>query len=271
MCCPPFTNRSCRTMNIRPGIAVPSLVALLAAQPASAQLNESDTSRFQLRVESTGAWQQGNVELLLLRSRAEIVTDSRHPLVFKSQNSHLYQEFGGRAADNDVSSRNFLYWNPGQALYPFAIMYVQTNLRRRVEYRVFGGAGATWQAIRSTSATVKLSAGLVFEDTRFSSSAFNSQVYDGSRHIALWRSTLYVAGWHRVFSDKLHISYIGYWQGGITHVPNHRVHCEAGIELPVLGGLHARAAYLFSYDQVVAQRVRQVDGLLTFGFSYHVK
>ncbi len=95
--------------------------------PVLAQLNESDTSRFQVRVGATGVWQQGNVDLVVLRGRLELVTNSNKRLVVKSQNNSLYQAFSGFKADNDINSRNYFYYNPQQRVYAFAMLYVQIN------------------------------------------------------------------------------------------------------------------------------------------------
>jgi hypothetical protein len=58
-----------------------ALAGVLIGIPAFAQLNESDTARFQFRAGVTGAWQKGNVDLLVLRGRLELVTNSHRVVV----------------------------------------------------------------------------------------------------------------------------------------------------------------------------------------------
>ena len=87
-------------------------ILLLNAVKPFAQLNESDTVKFQLRASLTGNYQQGNVELLNIKSKLEFVFSQQKDWVFKSQNSSLYQSFYSKEADNDIFSRNYLYYHP---------------------------------------------------------------------------------------------------------------------------------------------------------------
>ncbi len=241
------------------------------AQNTFAQLNESDTTNFQLRVGVTGVWQQGNVELVVLRSRLEMVTNGKKSLVFKTQNNSLYQEFSGFKADNDLNNRNFLYFKPQNRFYPFALLYVQTNFRRKIDYRWFGGGGATWQFVRKSHSNLKLSGGFLYENTRFLGNQFNETFYNGSQNIALWRATIYLAGWHRIFGHKLKFFYNAYWQPAFEQVANNRMQADVGLELPMWKGLNFQMEYLLSYEQVVAQKVKELDRILTFGLSYQIK
>lgn len=246
-------------------------IILLCAKSSFAQLNESDTSRFQFRAGITGVWQQGNVELVVLRSRLELVTNGKKALVFKTQNNSLYQEFSGFKADNDLSSRNFLYYKPQNRFYPFAILYVQTNFRRKIDYRWFGGIGTTWQFVQKSHTNLKFSVGILNEDTYFLSDQFNQIFYNNSKNIKLWRSTLYLAGWHRIFDHKVRIFYNAFWQPAFEQVPNNRLQADVGLELPIWKGLNFQTEYLVSYEQVVAENVKELDRILTFGLNYQFK
>lgn len=238
---------------------------------AFAQLNESDTAYFQLRAGATVAWQQGNVGLLVLRGRLEIVSNSKNPVVFKTQNNNLYQEFSGYKADNDINSRNYLYYQPFKKVYPFAMIFLQTNYRRQIDFRWFGGAGATWQFVQKKHTNMKLSASLVYEATNFRNSVFNENFYNGNNTISLWRATTYLAGWHRLFAGKMKLYYSAYLQPGLDDVSNHRAQAEAGLDFPVWEGLNFLAQYGFYYEQIVIKTVKQEDRILTFGISYQLK
>jgi hypothetical protein len=61
------------------------IISLSWANISFAQLNESDTLKFQLRASLTGNYQQGNVEILNLRSRLDFVVKVSKDVVFKSQ------------------------------------------------------------------------------------------------------------------------------------------------------------------------------------------
>ena len=220
---------------------------------AFSQLNESDTSRFQFRLSSTGAWQEGNVSIFAIRSSIEIVSNGKKSFVFKSQFNNLYQEFGHKKADHDLYSRSFLYYRPSTTLYPFTMLFAQSNFRRKIDYRWFAGVGATYQAYQKSITNIKVSFALVREDTRFKVSNFNQDYYNGSNHISL-----------RFF-------YGGYWQPPLDRPDNHRVQMDTGTEVKVWNGIHLRLEYVYNYEQVVAQGVKETDRIFTFGINYQFK
>lgn len=247
------------------------LAGVLGCIPAFAQLNESDTASFQLRAGATGAWQKGNVDLLVLRGRLELVTNSNRAIVFKSQSNSLYQSFSGYKADNDINSRNYFYHQPFRRVYPFAMIYLQTNYRRQVDFRWFGGAGATWQFVQKPKTNMKISASMVYEETDFGDIQFNEGFYNGDNTISLWRATAYLAGWHRVLDNRLKLFYNAYWQPGLDEVTNSRAQIDVGLDFPVWKGLSFLVQYNFTYEQVVTTSVKQHDRIFTFGISYQFK
>lgn len=244
---------------------------LLCGAILHAQLNESDTAKMQFRAGITGAWQQGNVNLLLLRGRLEAVSNGMKPLVFKTQNNSLYQEFGNNKADNDINSRNYLYYKPLKKVYPFGMVFLQTNFRRQISFRWFAGGGATWQFVQKPRTNMKLSASMVYEQTRFRSDRFNAPVYNGNEIIALWRATTYLSGWHQLFHQRMRLYYMAYWQPGLDRNKNYRTQIDAGIDFPVWKGLNFAVAYSFTHEEVVVEKVKQDDRILTFGLSYQIK
>ena len=89
---------------------------------------------------------------------------------------------------------------PQGRVYPFAIAYVSTNFRRKIEYRYFAGAGVTWQVVKTRPWVLKLSASAVHESTQFDGTVYNRSEYDGKGKISLWRGTLHTAGFqHAVY------------------------------------------------------------------------
>ncbi|MBL7746929.1 MAG: DUF481 domain-containing protein, partial [Chitinophagaceae bacterium] len=236
-----------------------------------AQLNESDTVQFQLRATLTGNYQQGNVNILTVRSRLDLTYAPVRNIVFKSQNSSLYQSFSSIRADNDIFSRNYFYYQPQKRLYPFGIFYLSANYRRKINARLFGGAGATFQLLNKPSHILKVSASAVYETSRFKGTVYNLSEYDGSNFIKLWRGTLYMAGWNYLFDKKLRLYYDAYWQPAFNNCRNYRAQADLGIELPVWKGLVITALYSYTHEKVVVAPVKQDDKILTFGIGYTIK
>ena len=101
---------------------------LLSPLFLAAQINESDTLSFKADLSLSGIWQDGNVQTYILRAKSGITYKPWKKWVFKTQNSYVYQAFGGQKADEDVLSLNFLYFDPERKVYPLLLGFVSTNL-----------------------------------------------------------------------------------------------------------------------------------------------
>jgi Protein of unknown function, DUF481 len=244
---------------------------LLSWAKSQAQLNESDTVKFQLRTGVSGNWQQGNVNLLAIRSRLEFSFSPAKKWVVKSQNSSLYQEFSSKKADNDIFSRNYLYYQPQKKIYPFAIAYISSNFRRKIATRFFTGAGITYQLLNKPNQVIKFSATAVYETNSFKETTYNYSENNGSKKINLWRGTLFTTGWTYLFKHRLRIYYDAFWQPAFSNKNNYRTQVDIGADLPLWKGLNFTTLYTSAYENVVISNIKQADKIITFGFSYNFK
>lgn len=243
----------------------------LSTLTAQAQLNESDTARFQVRIALTGTVQEGNVEATAVRGKLDLVVSPTRRWVWKSQNASLYQAFYGLRADNDLFSRNYLYYRPDRRGYPFGIAYVSTNYRRKIDRRHFAGTGLTLRLIGSPNSGLKVSAGGVYEATRFVGTTFNEVRYNGASSIALWRATTWLGGWHTLLEGHLRLYYDAYYQPAFSDASNYRWQYDVGLDFPVWRGLAFNLLYTFTYEQVVVTAIRPDDRLLTMGLAYNLR
>jgi hypothetical protein len=247
------------------------LIFVFTTKGVNAQVNESDTAKFQFRAGFTGNYQQGNVDVLTIKSRVDFSYAPVKHVVFKSQNSSLYQSFYAKKADNDIYSRNYFYYNPQHVVYPFGIAYISTNYRRQVGTRFFGGAGVTVQLLNKPLQVIKVSASSVYETTSFSSNKFNYQRYNGNNKIELWRATLYLGGWHYAANRHIRIYYDAYWQPACNDRHNFRTQFDVGADMPLFKGIAFNVLYSFTHENITVLNIRQDDKILTFGFSCNFK
>lgn len=249
---------------------ITAVIFLLGWASVFAQLNESDTLHFQFRANLTGNFQDGNVKLTVIRSKLDF-TYSAHPFwVFKTQNNSLYQAFAAKA-DNDIFSRNYLYFKPQNIVYPFGIAYISTNYRRKIDTRFFAGAGATWQLIHSHNNVLKLSASAMYESTKFNGNTFNYSEFNGDDKSKVWRGTLYMAGWHNLFEKHLRLYYDAYWQPAFNNNNDYRIEYDIGLDFPIWKGFSFNVLYAFKHENVVITKIKPDDKILTFGLAYNFK
>lgn len=247
------------------------ILTVIFLKNTHAQINESDTTKFQLRASATANYQSGNVNTLTIRNRVDFSCRPFLNIVFKSQNSSLYQEFSSKKADNDIFSRNYFYYKPQNKIYPIAIAYISSNYRRKIDTRFFTGAGVTYQLLNKTNNTIKISASAVYEENRFNGNQYNYPAYNNSNSISLWRGTLFTGGWHWLLQKHLRIYYDAFWQPGFNNKNNYRTQYDIGADFPVWKGLNFTALYTFTHENVVINSVKQEDKILTFGIAYNFK
>lgn len=247
------------------------ILTIIVINNTDAQINESDTVKFQFKASATVNHQSGNVNILTIRNRVDFSYRPFTDVVLKSQNSSLYQEFSSKKADNDIFSRNYLYYKPQNKMYPFAIAYISTNYRRKINTRFFAGAGATCRLLDKTNHTLKISASAVYEHNHFNGKEYNYPVYNNSNTINIWRGTFFLSGWHWLFQKHVRMYYDAFWQPAFNNRKNFRTQYDIGADFPVWKGLGFTTLYTFTHENVVINNVRQEDRILTFGLMYNLK
>jgi len=243
-----------------------SCLILFWAPWASAQLNESDTVQLQLRASLTGMRQAGNVDFFSLSSSL-VASTHLGPFAFKSQNSVRYQAFAGNATDNDLDTRNFLYYNCRKTVYPYLYGIASSNFRRQISMRYLFGAGMTAQILQKPEHVVKIGASVCYEQSTFTENSFNFDAYDGNAVVPLGRGTLWLYGTHR-WSDQVHFFYEAFGQPAFSDLNNYRIHAQLGLDVKLIQNLSLSASYLWNREQLVVEGIQQDDQILTFGLSY---
>lgn len=231
------------------------------------QINESDTLKVKAKLSLTGFWQAGNVETFIFRAKTDVSFIPIKNWVFKTQNSYVYQAFGGNKADEDILSLNFLYLNPEKKLYPLFLGFVSTNFRREIDVRYLFGAGITYQVINTKKSWLKLSVTSEYESTNFTKTNFNISDYNGQESINTIRGTVWLNGKYHLFKKKIIITHESYVQPSLRKKNNYRWQADVGLELPVWKYLNFKVNYLHTFESLVIQNQKQQDKFLTFGFT----
>jgi len=233
----------------------------------SAQINESDTLNVKASLSLTGFYQGGNVETLIFRAKSDFSFKPWKNLVFKNQNSYVYQAFDKEKADEDILILNFLYLNPEHKIYPFVLAFVSTNFRREIDLRYLLGAGATFQILNEKKYWLKFSISSEYEQTNFSKTNFNYSEYDGAESINTLRGTIWVNGKYHVFKEKVILNHEFYFQPSLQQSNNFRWQADVGLELPIWKYLNFKINYRHTFESIVIENQKQEDRFLTFGFT----
>ena len=233
----------------------------------SAQINESDTLKLKASLSLTGFFQGGNVQTFIFRARSDVSFKPSKTLVFKTQNSYVYQEFGKQKADEDILSLNFLYLNPDRKIYPLLLGFVSTNFRRDIDLRSMFGAGVSFQVLDHEKDWLKFSISSEYEQTKFGSTKFNRVAYNGASSINTLRGTIWLSGKYHLFKNKIIISHESYYQPSLQQGNNYRWQAGFGLELPIVKYLNFNINFLHTTESIVIENQKQEDQILSFGFT----
>jgi hypothetical protein len=246
--------------------AVLTFITLFTACSLPAQLSEADTARLGGRAGLTGSWLSGNVQRFLAIANVEGVIN-RDSWALRSSQTWQQGSFGGFPTERDLFSRNFFYLRPRARVYPYAMLWVETNLRRDLQLRIQSGAGISAAIVRKPRAQLKTSLTLTAEMARFGSNQYTDSAYNGSSTLRLLRGTLRVFGRTQPLKASRCMLRVEAWvQPALADPGNYRLHTDAALDWPLTGRASLRAALNYNRESVVPRGVKPADAFLTFGF-----
>jgi hypothetical protein len=241
------------------------LLILVVYISAKAQLNESDSIRWLARFNATGSILDGNVARSSLLHRLEI-THANAKWGLSTRNDYQYGTTRYILTESDVISSNFIYLKPLNKVYPYVMGLIETNLRRKIDFRYQVGPGLTWNVVQTKPSLLKLSATLTYENTRFGGTIFDDAKYNGNNVIETWRLTGRIFGRH-ILKSKLQINYEFWWQQSLSESFNYRFHTEESLEFPIAKYIALRTAVRYSYENVELLGLKPFDLFWTYGFT----
>lgn len=250
---------------------VKALLALLIYLPMSglAQLQVSDTARWQLISSLTGRINTGNVERSFVTPEINIThINANEKLGFASSNRYTYGSFGKNVTENDLLSRNFLYLQPQARVYPYLMYWMQTHQRQLLAFRYQAGLGLTWAAVKNQSHLLKISMTGSYEQAWYKQTGLSGLEDPATDRYKVIRSTLRVNGNHFFLNGIFNLFYEGYFQRALDDSKNWRVYAEGGLNMRVIQGFGARVFASYEYQEVHVVTVKPNDLIISFGINY---
>ena len=231
------------------------------------QLKPKDSTKVKADLSVTGFWQGGNVETLIFRTTGNVSFNVLDDVKFRTQNSYVYQAFGGDKADEDILSLNFINFFPDKRIHPLVLGFFSTNFRREIDYRYLAGGGFSYSILKKTKQQLNMSLTAEYEHTEFDTTDFNENEYDGLSEINTWRSTLWMKGRYKLFKEKMIVTHEMFFQPSLEASKNFRWRLDLGLEFPVWKWMNFKINYLRTYESIVVAGQLQEDEFLTFGLT----
>lgn len=231
-----------------------------------AQLLEQDTTDWSATLAGSFFLSTGNVDRLLLRADAAVKHLGRG-WGFSAEQTYQYGTFGAFQTENDLFSRNFLYYQPRRKLYPYAMVWLESNFRKRIDFRYQVGPGITWKVLDTQHSLIKLSLTGTYERTDFAGNDFVHADPQSSQVIETLRLTGRLYGAHKLFHDRLSLLYEGWFQQSDRFRSNYRFHTNVVMQVPISRTLALQSRLNYLYEHVVLRGVSPGDLYLTAGIQ----
>ena len=231
------------------------------------QLNESDSIKFQMKFSSTGSYLDGNVNRLLLLNKLELAL-ANNKWGISSRNDYQYGRTFHTLTENDISSWNFIYLKPLNRVYPYIMFLYETNYRREIIQRLQPGLGLSYNAIHDNkNHLLKLSLTGSYETSKYEGYKFQHQSDTSSNQLNTWRATARLFGKHKLFKDKVRVSYEFWFQQSVTEKNNYRYFNEESIEFPISKYFAFKTGFRYTFENLELQGKKPYDLFWTYGIT----
>ncbi len=236
---------------------------------SSAQLQETDTSHWQANLNISGRLNTGNFERFLVAPEVNIAhLDRQAKFGMALGQRYTYGTFGDYRSENDLLSRNFIYWKPRSRVYPYFMAWFQKHERQQLLFRYQVGPGVTYALIRKKAQVFKVSLTATFEQNRYKNDSLSYIKDQSAAKYEALRATLRIAGNHLIASGLANFYYEGYFQQAVDNKENWRVFAEGGITIKMIRGFGTRIFATYEYQKVLVKGQKPNDLIFNFGLNY---
>lgn len=244
-------------------------VMFLCRSMAVAQLQETDTSRWQLNVSLSGKLNTGNIQRFIITPEINVTHIARNKKWGVALGErYTYGTFAKRRTENDVLSRNFLYLFPEKRIYPFVMLWMNTHKGQELRFRYQAGVGVTFVPLQKRKHTIKLSLTASYEQNWYNEAGIiNINDLSTSRYNT-FRATFRLAGNHLFAKDLILLYYESYFQQSLQQRRNFRLFAEGGLNVKVFKGLGIKTFVSYEYQTAHLETEKDYDLIFNFGLNY---
>lgn len=208
-------------------------------------------------------YNSGNLERVL--TRGEFLASHHNPYWAVATNtSYTWGTFGPFLTEDDWSSRNFAYGWPHARIYPFAMHWLETGLRRKITMRNQLGAGGTVALFSSADTVLKFSLMLSGEATDYYQQAYlpDTQPQPAERPLPRFTPRLY---YRQKIVPLVSLTAEVWYQQSLRTANDYRWHVESGFEFRLAKAIALKTMAIWHFESAVPLGVKRYDVLWTVG------
>ncbi len=241
------------------------MAGLLLPTCVAAQLTETDTVGFELKLSLNGSRAAGNIERTLVALGGEMIkSNADRTWVYKTQNSYRYGAVRSIRTENDFVLGNYLYYQPDRRVYPYLMALYENNLIKRIDRRIGGGGGITFAILKTSSVLLKVSTTAFVDYTLYSNS-----VHEGVHQftdVTTFRPSLRIF-WRYRFKNGIIAYTEGVDQFSVTGKGNHRIAASGGLVCPLSRRISFTSRIEYTHEDIVSDGVQANDWYSLVGLN----
>jgi hypothetical protein len=238
-------------------LALVLLAVLLPMRIFAQNLNADDG--YSGRLSGEGLYQSGNTTKFFVQSRGEIKRE-REDLEIILTAGISYGESKGVKDDNSLTSGLTIdFWHK-KALSPFLLQIIEYNFAKGIDIRSQSGGGVKYTFIEDPLRISSVSLALIYDLTDLADKPGN---YKSEK----LRLSLRLRSRQNLLDSNLIFGFTFLYQPSIKDIAAANIRFDSILDIPLSKHLFLRAAYLYSFEDVVSVGRKRVDNKLTFGFG----
>jgi hypothetical protein len=248
-----------------------AIASISLTTDAIAQLEESDTTRWQFNSNLSLRLNTGNVQRLIITPEANVAhIDSHKSWGFSARQRYTYGTFGTIRTENDLLSRNFIYHAPERRVYPYLMVWFQTHARQKLRFRYQIGPGVTVVPLKRNLHIIKLSLTGTYERNWYHEAGLEYIKDKTIKSYGVVRATTRIFGSHALAKDFVSFYYEFLFQQAFDNKENWRIFTECGINTKIVNGFSMRSYFNLEYQQVHVYSEKPNDLIFNMGINYKV-
>lgn len=234
------------------------------------QISKAD-SLWHLKITAAGNYTDGNQPRTLFTNKANLSKTGKK-IGFISNNTYQYGtvSFAGKkiVTYNDVRSENLLVLLPKKRFSPFARVFLETNIIRKIDFRNEYAAGSFCKLLNKPNHSLSILMAGVNQQTNYKGNVFNIIDNAGSDKRNVWKWATGLSGSSTIIKNHLSLDYRGFYMQNVELSKDYNYLIDLILNVKIIKGLSFNVEYFRTFENVEMQGVLSKEVQLTYGLSY---
>jgi len=236
------------------------------------QISNAD-SLWHLKITASGNYTEGNQGRTLFTNKANI-SKKGNKLGFISNNLYQYGTISPSALPkkiityNDFRSENLLVLLPNSRFSPFARVFLETNIMRKIDIRTEYALGSFFKVYNKKKHALSILLAGVNQQSEYGGNTFNIIDNGGSDKRNVWKWATGLSGTSTIVENHISLDYRAFYMQNFALTKDYNYLIDFILNVKVIKGLSFNVEYFRTFENVEQAGVLPQEVQVTYGFSY---